>query len=223
MAAGYIIPIDPNELANRFPSYDPREEEDEDEIPEECQVSAEDMLEFLGVGDDFGERVVPLLDRIPEREADLIDLYFTRRKKQADIAIMFGITQAAVSYRLDRGIQRIKFLLSIPDVTEEDLRRDLPDIFPLKAKETRNIDVDILVGMWETTCQSEVAARLELTQGRVRHRFFKAVKALEEAAGKDSRFSPYFQIFSAIAGKNFNILKEVKLPQWVNRGIDECV
>ncbi|KKL92748.1 hypothetical protein LCGC14_1881600, partial [marine sediment metagenome] len=93
-----------------------------------------------------------------------------------DIAVIFGMTQAAISYRLDRGIQRIRFLLSIPQVTEADLRRDLPGAFP------QAIDVDILVGMWETTCQSEVASQLKLTQGRVRHRFFKAVKTLETAA-----------------------------------------
>jgi hypothetical protein len=226
MAAGYVIPIDPNELASRFPSYDPRDDEDEEDDfleSEECQVSTEDMQAFLGDGNDFEERVAPLLDRIPEREADLIYLYFICHKRQADIAVMFGITQAAVSYRLDRGIQRIKFLLSIPHVTEEDLRRDLPAIFPMRARESRNIDVDILVGMWETTCQSEVANRLSLTQGRVRHRFFKAVKVLEKEAKEDDTFEPYFKIFSAIAaGKKFNILREVKLPQWADRGGDEC-
>ena len=143
-------------------------------------------------------------------------MYFKYGKRQADIATIFGVTQAAISYRLDRGIKRIKFLLSIPQVTEEDLRRDLPGVFPSK------IDVDILVGMWETTCQSEVANRLKLTQGRVRHRFFKAVKVLEEAARYDQVFLPYYQIYSAISGKKFNILREVKLPQWSDRGGDSC-
>jgi len=127
------------------------------------------------------------------------------------------VTQAAISYRLDRGIQRIKFLLSIPQVTEEDLRRDLPGVFE------QAIDVDILVGMWETTCQSEVASRLKLTQGRVRHRFFKAVKTLETASSEDPKYEPYFKIFNAIASKRFNILREVKLPQWADRGGDECL
>jgi len=83
--------------------------------------------------------------------------------------------------------------------------------------------VDILVGMWETTCQSEVASRLKLTQGRVRHRFFKAVKTLETASEEDNTYEPYHKIFSAIASKRFNILREVKLPQWADRGGDECL
>jgi len=228
MSSGYVIPLDPVELASRFPAYDPRCEDEEDEgdlcdedDETEDDISIEEFKSYFADSEDFEGRIEPLLERIPEREADLILMYFVHEKRQADIATIFGVTQAAISYRLDRGIKRIKFLLSIPQVTVDDLRSDLPSVFP-SAKDGSNIDVDILVGMWETTCQSEVATRLKLTQGRVRHRFFKAVKALEEAAGKDSRFSPYFQIFSAIAGKNFNILREVRLPQWVDRGIDEC-
>ena len=96
------------------------------------------------------------------------------------------------------------------------MREDLPKV-PFKE-----IDVNILIGMWETTCQSEVANRLGLTQGRVRHRFFKAVKVLETAAQRDAKFSPYLKIFSAISAKKFNILREVKLPQWQSRGVDRC-
>ncbi len=213
MSTGYVIPLDPHELASRFPAYDPRLEEDEEE---DDDISTEEAQSYFG-SDDFENKIVPLLDRIPEREADLIYLYFIQRKRQADIAVIFGVTQAAISYRLDRGIQRIKFLLSIPQVTEVDLRRDLPGAFP------QAIDVDILVGMWETTCQSEVASRLKLTQGRVRHRFFKAVKTLETAADEDPKYEPYHLIFSAIASKKFNILREVKLPQWADRGGDECI
>jgi len=217
--SGYVIPVDPCELASRFPAaFDPRFDDEDDHLEdgEEDDIPDGQFSEYFAAGDDFQSRVEPLLARIPEREADLIFLYFIQRKRQADIATIFGVTQAAISYRLDRGLQRIRFLLSIPQVTEEEMRRDLPDVFP------QQIDVDILVGMWETTCQSEVATKLGLTQGRVRHRFFKAVKSLERAADANERYRPYQTIFSAIASKNFNILREVKLPQWSDRGGDEC-
>lgn len=221
MSQGYVIPVNPSELANRF-SYTPGEPDDEEgpleeensEYSEIDGLSTEDLALFTG--NDYETLIKPLLDRIPEREADLISLYFLHKKRQADIAIIFGVTQAAISYRLDRGIQRIKFLLSIPQVTEEELRRDLPLVFP------KPVDVDILVGMWDTTCQSEVAKSLGRTQGQVRHRFFKAVKVLEVASARDSTFEPYYKIFSSIASKNFNVLREVKLPQWQDRGGDEC-
>jgi hypothetical protein len=209
MANGYVIPVDPNELANRF-AADPFEEREEEEDEDED----EDDITSILASSSYEDRIAPLLNRIPEREADLIYLYYIMHKRQADIAEIFGVTQAAISYRLDRGLQRIKFLLSIPPVTEKDLQRDLPKIF-------KEIDVSILIGMWATTCQSEVASRLGLTQGRVRHRFFKAVKTLKDVAEKDSTFVQYHKVFNAISSKNFNILREVKLPQWSNRGGDE--
>jgi len=208
MAIGYVIPVDPAELANRF-SSDPYEEIENLDDPDPVEGSVEAIL----ADGNYEERIAPLLNRIPEREADLIHLYFIQKKRQADIAEIFEITQAAVSYRLERGLKRIKFLLSIPTVTEDDLRRDLPEIF-------KNIDVDILVGMWQTTCQSQVAEDLGLTQGRVRHRFFKAVKTLEIISLEEPKFVPYSKIFSAISHKNFNILKSVILPQWSSKGMD---
>ncbi len=210
MTNGYVIPVDPAELSNRFAINDSRIEALEGVGEEEEEADA--LLSSM----DYEERIEPLLDRIPKREADLIYLYYIEKKRQADIAEIFGVTQAAISYRLDRGLQRIRFLLSIPQVTEEDMRRDLPLIF-------KQIDVDILVGMWQSTCQSEVATRLGLTQGRVRHRFFKAVKVLEMRALEDGRFEPYHKIFGAISNKGFNLLHEVRLPQWANRGEDECI
>lgn len=214
MSVGYVIPIDPSELANRFAG---EENPFEDFQLDELTVDAYEYEEEETLPAGYEARVESLLDRIPEREADLIYLYYILKKRQADIAAIFEVTQAAISYRLDRGLQRIKFLLSIPEVTEDQLREDLPSVLPQK------IDVDILVGMWQTTCQSEVATKLGLTQGRVRHRFFKAVKVIEGAAETDAKYDPYRQIFSTIAGKKFNILREVKLPQWANRGGDACV
>jgi predicted XRE-type DNA-binding protein len=239
MSTGYVIPIDPSELATRFSYEDQHLDGESGEDDEVSNVSSDVLASYIPDGD-YESRIAPLLDRIPEREADLIYLYFIEKKRQADIATIFGVTQAAISYRLDRGIQRLKFLLNIPQVTEEELRTDLPDVFPTRSscpscKEASPacficlgsksilIDVEILVGMWATTCQSEVASKLGLTQGRVRHRFFKAVKTLEEVSKLDERYVPYQQIFSAVASKKFNILREVRLPQWADRGGDECV
>jgi len=208
MSGGFTISVDPAELANRFAAPDRLF----DDLDEEEEPNVEPLLSTLN----YENQVKPLLDRIPEREADLIFLYYIQKKRQADIAEIFGVTQAAISYRLDRGLQRIRFLLSIPQISEDEMRQDLPDV-PFKP-----IDVDILVGMWQTTCQSEVATRLGLTQGRVRHRFFGAVKTLEKRAGEEGKFVPYHKVFSSIASKKFNILREVRLPQWSNRGGDGC-
>ncbi len=209
--SGFVISVDPTSMASRFAA--PVLEADEDREAREAQEDAAGFGEMLGaVGPD---RIQEFLQRIPEREADLLDMYFNKHKRQADIAAIFGVTQAAISYRLDRGLQRLKFLYTIPHVSEGELRRDLPLIpFP-------QMDVDILVGMWHTTCQSQVASDLGLTQGRVRHRFFKAVEKLKVAAERDDRFEPYARLYRLIS-EHFNVLREVKLPQWANRGGSVC-
>lgn len=227
-STGYVISVDPASLANRFSVGRGNDEEDLlvaqlDAFRSDPEGLGEppddDAVEtFLSSGSPE-ESLKPLLDRIPEREADLIYLYYIQKKRQADIAEIFDVTQAAISYRLDRGLQRIKFLLSIPQLTEEEIRRDLPLLYANGKQVFKAIDIEILVGMWATTCQSEVANLLGLTQGRVRHRFFKAVKVLGEAAKGDRRFERYHKVYAAISDK-FNILREVKLPQWADRGGD---
>ena len=152
MGRYYIQPIDPAELASRF--------------------STEDVLNPIhGCEDDWKtprlNKIRDVLNRLPDRETDLIKLYFFRDKKQTDIAEIFGITQAAVSYRIKRALSRIRFLVDMPNLDKFDVYEILIDIMPEK------LDAEIFREMYESTCQSEVAERLDITQGRVRHRFIK--------------------------------------------------
>jgi hypothetical protein len=186
MRSQQVISIDPFEMESRF--------------------SMEDSLgnnSFTFCSKIDVESLDPLLERLPELEADFVFLYFQANKKQSDIAKIFGCTQAAVSYRLKKAVRRIKFLLSIPKYTEEEMRGDLGLIM-------NELDVEILVGMYQTTCQSWVADRLGLSQGLVRHRFFKNLGLLKK---KQDSLGSYFILFEKIS-ENFNILKEVSLPQW---------
>lgn len=235
--SGYVVPLDPNDM-NRFVSYDPRNDDsflemDGEISPEELEELEQEMAQLMEKAG-YRESVKPLLDKIPPREADIIELYYLQGKRQADIAIIFGVTQAAVSYRLGRGILRIKYLLDMPQVTREQMVSDLSRAFPANQNRTEpgaftcedgmHVDVKILVNMWETSCQSEIAKILGLTQGRVRHRFFKAVEKLQDLSLSDSSLEPYAEIFSKIIQeKKFNILREVKLPQWSNRGGNEII
>ena len=207
---GYVVLRDPSQLENCRSLYpDATEQLEELETPEKA-LSLE-------------EQIGPLLPLLPKRERDLIALHYIQKKKQADLAIVFGITQAAISYRIARGIHRIKFLLSIPRVTEEELRRDLPDALMDVDGVLDPNDVDIMVEMWRTTCQSDVSKILGLSQGLVRHHFFRSVKRLELRAADDLRFEPYAKIFTMLSNKNFSVLKFVSLPQWSGRGGDECI
>lgn len=155
MSYYYIQSLDPAEMATRF--------------------STEDVIEPIHGQDE--EWKTPRLDKIrsviehlPPRERDLIQLYYFTDKKQTDIADIFGITQAAVSYRLKRALDRIKFLVELPEMTQEEVESLLVEIMPTE------LDAKIFAEMYLTTCQSEVALRLEETQGRVRHRFIKSLR-----------------------------------------------
>lgn len=152
------------------------------------------------------ERVRAVMEQLPPREADFIDLYYFKKAKQTDIAVIFGVSQPTVCYRLQRAATRIHFLLTLPEVDGEDVERTS------KSFLTDPLDVQIMVLMQQTTCQSEVAKRLGVTQGFVRHRFIRSLTKMrvsEEAA-------PVVLMFDLIAA-NLNILREVQRPVWDTR------
>lgn len=207
MAEGFVFSVDPSEL-DRFAAPEPEEGETEDEEKEDTRRRIADTLseEFLA--------------RIPPREADLLTMYFFDGKKQQELATVFGVTQAAISYRMQRALKRLKFLHSVPILTEEGIRRDLAGVCVAGSPRRQGIDVEILVGMWKTACQSLVARQLHLSQGRVRHRFWRVTTLLEKLAAKDpERYGPYAEYFRAIiSAKAFNITRQIDLPQWATSG-----
>ncbi len=252
--SSHIVISDPQDISSRFSNRqrlgcdgESAFEMDDLEVIIERSLSPAPEEELLGSDGhlaDFGA-VEHHLDRIPLREADLIEMYYRDSMKQEQIARYFNITQAAVSYRLHRGIRRIQFLRTIPELDKEDFEIELGPKFS-------DQDREILWLMYETTCQSEIAKRLKLTQGRVRHRFFRALNKIKELiadeardvesqiridqrrgvktggddelmrevedATKASRYAKYWTVFFAISDKHFNILHEVSLPQFRDRG-----
>lgn len=264
----HLIIQDPASMSGRFSNRYKLgggfEEEDIDDLiernfaPQEEQ-NLSNLLE--GASLDYSS-IEKYLFRIPPREADLIRLYYRDRMKQEQIAKLFRITQAAVSYRLHRGIRRIQFLRTIPELDKDNFELDFGTKFS-------DQDREILWRMYETTCQSEIAKLMGLTQGHVRHRFFRGLqrikdlireeikekhlqlqalikkgvkysdddevvesenelnKAMAELEVADaelkssisaSKFGKYWTVFFAISDKHFNILHEVSLPQFKDRG-----
>lgn len=166
-------------------------------------------------------RFEALLARIPEKESQALRAYHLDGVTQKTIAEQEGVTQAAISYRLDRGRERIRFMLQIPNFTEDDLRNDLSSVNNFAPFDVfSQSDIDILVYMWRTTCQSETARLLGCSQGKIKHRFDKLVRKLSNLGSSSAKGAAEFQVyattFSAISA-NLNMLHEVKLPQWENR------
>lgn len=192
----------------------------------ESRYSNEDAISNLdGFLDDLGEDEEVLLDRVkkilhllPPREADFIDLYFFKKFKQTDIAKLFDVSQPTICYRLTRAAARIRFLLSLPVVTQQNFEKELPLFFD------DILDRKVMVLMYHSTCQSEVAKEVGVSQGLVRHRFLRSIRKLEKMTyGTLGNLSPqkkiiaekYRQIFQSIAD-NLNIMREV-----TNRHVDD--
>jgi len=180
----------------------------------ESRVSVGDSMEFLTqvLSEEPSEestrnleRVREIMTELPPREADFVELYFFSHKTQTDIAEIFKVSQPTVCYRLQRATARIRFVLSLPDVSTDELRNVL--IGFLSDPE----DVQIMMLMYETTCQSAVAKRLGVTQGKVRHRFMRSTRRMLES--QNPEMAKIAQIFQAIA-ENLNILREVDRPKW---------
>lgn len=186
--------IDPSNIESRFSN--------EDGLSQMESVFTEPSEEALVKI----ERVRAMLDQLPPREADFVDLYFFRHLNQTDIAGIFGVSQPTVCYRLKRATSRIQFLLQLPTITRPELEEAMTGFLP------DPLDAQIMVLMWETTCQSEVAKRLGVTQGLVRHRFIRAVKRMRD----HDQLTKLAEMFDTIA-ENLNILREVQRPSWDGR------
>lgn len=263
----HILIQDPNSISGRFSNRSSLGNslygDNLDDFVEKsfAPESEEDLSDTITSGNaalDYSN-IEKFLHRIPPRESDLIKLYYQDKMKQEQIAKLFRITQAAVSYRLHRGIKRIQFLRTIPELDKKSFDIELGPKFSEQDRE-------ILWRMYETTCQSEIAKQMGLTQGRVRHRFFRALNKIKElikdeiqekhtkvmmlmkhgvstediretaeileAAKKEietadeelkytmknSKYGKYYTVFFAISDKHFNILHEVSLPQFRDRG-----
>jgi len=186
--------IDPIDIETRFSN--------EDAFSQLASIFTEPSEEALAQID----RVKGMLDQLPDREADFVDLYYFRKINQTDIAFIFGVSQPTVCYRLKRATSRIQFLLQLPNITRPQLEEAMSGFL------ADPLDASIMVLMWETTCQSEVAKRLGVTQGLVRHRFIRSVKRMRAA----NTLSELADMFDTIS-ENLNILREVKRPSWDSR------
>ena len=145
------------------------------------------------------EEIRTVLDKLPPREADFVELYFFRHMKQTDIATIFRVSQPTVCYRLQRATTRIRFLLEMPEIEPTILRKDLAGFL------SDPVDVDVMCLMYETTCQSTVAKRLGVSQGFVRHRFIRTIDRMAAVPTMES----YAKLFKVIS-ENLSILREIR-------------
>jgi predicted transcriptional regulator len=167
------------------------------------------------IGNMSFEEIEPFLYKLPSREIDLVTLYRKYGKNQKDIAKMFSVTQGAISSRLRRAADRLQFLRDLPKISDEDIDRVLGNLFS-------KMEIEIIKGMKETTCQSKTAELINekyhlvdvkerMTQVKVRHRFEKCLIFLKEK--KTPEYQKFYNLLFFIK-KNLYKLHEVRLPHF---------
>jgi len=196
MSWGSVLLFDPADLERIF-----SEDDSLSEMPTVWEDLQEDSLALL-------DQVVDLLDQLPPREADFIELYFFRRLRQTAIAELYNVSQPTVCYRLRRGAARLRYLVEAPRFETEELHSALRQVA------TDPVDFNIMTGMLETTCQSEVARRLGVTQGFVRHRFLRTISQMERHPGLEE----YVKLFRMVS-ENLNILRNTNRSAWTEEMI----
>jgi len=191
--------IDPSEMESRFA--------EEDGLSYMESIFTEPTDEDL----ERIELVKDVMESLPPREADFVELYYFRKLRQTDIAAIFNVSQPTVCYRLSRAADRIRFLLHLPDVDKARMQKELTGFL------SDPLDVQIMLLMWETTCQSEAAKQLGVSQGLVRHRFLRSVTRMRD----HDKFLRYVELFDYISA-NLNILREVQRPHSEER-VERCI
>ena len=179
----------------------------------ESKFSTEDKLQYYEQSKYSLDDVKPYLAMLPKKEADLILMYYVLKKDQKEIAKILKLSQGGVSHRIARARERLRFLISIPKFSKTEMVEDLQGVLD------EEIDFTIMWEIYRTTCQSQVAEIVSMTQSRVRHKYMKNLKVLEEKSKNDENLKVYFDAFSQIA-KNFNILHEISLPKWEHKNLD---
>lgn len=195
-------------LSNKYRTIDPHE------IQRRFSMDDHTFENFEGKSFHFDD-FIPYISKLPQREIDLIDMYFKKEKKQKEIADFFGVTQGAVSHRIKRAKKRLLFLRDMPKVNL--------DIIGALSKYFNDVEISLIQIMIETTCQSKTADLLNIkyklegknvmTQVKVRHKFDRYLKRLEDIKATDETIEGYYNLILYIKN-NLYMLHEVKLPHF---------
>jgi len=149
------------------------------------------------------EQIKEVLDLIPAREADFLELYYFKKVTQTGISNLFDVSQPTVCYRLQKATRRLQYLMGLPTHNLGDIEKDVRGVL------TNEIDIQIMLLMAEKTCQSEVARELGVGQGLVRHRFLKYLEKFKKIPNMEN----CVELFEYVS-ENFNILKDTSRTSW---------
>lgn len=142
------------------------------------------------------QTILEHMSRISPIEADMVELHLLHGLSQAYLGKIFGYTQPNVHYRVNRGLDRLRVYTKISIYEEDELRGRLSGFF------TDQKDIDVLVLLYFYSSQSYVARLVGDTQGKVRYRYLKCLKALSHS----SNLEDVYKTFKVIS-ENITLLR----------------
>lgn len=159
------------------------------------------------VSDDQIDKIQSILEhmsKVSPVEADMVELHLLHGLSQAYLGKIFGYTQPNVHYRVNRGLERLRVYAQITIFEEAELRDRLSGFFIDKK------DIEVLVLLYIYSSQSHVARLLGDTQGKIRYRHLKCLKAMEQSP----KLQDVYKTFKVIS-ENITLLRV--LPEDVDR------
>jgi hypothetical protein len=151
----------------------------------------------------FLERLRLFMDRLPELERDILELYYFTKpaKKQEQIAEMLNISQQTVSHRMYTAFNRIRFMMAQPEISIDQMFTDLMAFIP------NRFTVDVLCDFAVTSSQTVTARNLGgVSQQRVCWHLNAGINLLKGSDNTDALF--YANYFENLM-RHRNILREV--------------
>jgi|CXWL01.1.fsa_nt_gi DNA-directed RNA polymerase specialized sigma24 family protein len=195
-AGGPLVYLDPNDIA--YISKDVTEHS------AEAELENEQRREFIENTFIESSNTRDLLERafkfgLSPKERDIFELYFFENKTQDEIGQLLDLSQRTVSYRITKGIERIKYFLFVDSIDFQKMRDDLEEILDPSY-------VHIIVGVITTSSQTTIGQLLNLSQSMVRWRFFKALDTIKEQGVGSEKYREYANMIDLVSS-NFSIIK----------------
>jgi hypothetical protein len=144
------------------------------------------------------QEILGHMSKVSPIEADMVELHLLHGLSQAYLGKIFGYTQPNVHYRINRGLERLRVYSQITMYTEQELRNLLAGFF-IDQK-----DIDVLILLYTYSSQSYVARLLGDTQGKIRYRYLKCLKAMSQSPKLNEVYTTF-----KIISENITLLRVI--------------
>jgi len=143
----------------------------------------------------------PVFRFLNDKDRDILYLIFVARKKQSAVERILGRSQPSLCYDIKRIRKRLQFICYLQTVYDIYL-----DFLHERASEYTDEELEIMTLMFYSTSLTQTARLMGMPQIRVRYRFDKILRKMEDLGHWDM-----YEIFQTIR-TNLNIVKRIYKP-----------